>query len=77
MKVLPWAGNSPDLNPIENAWSAVAKAADYNAKNAAHLFDNVIRAWRQVDVSYIRKLIGSMPRRVPAVISSRGGWTRY
>ena len=23
VKVLPWPGNSPDLNPIENAWNVI------------------------------------------------------
>ena len=76
-KVLPWCGNSADLNIIENAWSVAARAADYNARNAAELFANVERAWMGIDVLYIRKLYRSMPRRVAAVIANRGGTTRY
>jgi transposase len=74
---LPWSGNSPDLNPIENAWSAAARAADYGASNRDQLFENVRRAWMNIDVSYIRRLYHSMPRRVAGVILSKGGSTRY
>jgi transposase len=77
VRPLSWSGNSPDINPIENAWSVVAKAADYNVTNKDQLFESVRRAWNQVSVQYIRKLYHSMPRRLREVIQHRGGSTHY
>lgn len=77
VKSLPWSGNSPDINPIENVWSMVAKAADYNVTNKQQLFDSVRRAWDQVSVEYIRNLYHSMPRRLSEAIRNRGGSTHY
>ena len=77
IQVLPWCGNSPDLNPIEHVWSVVARAADYSATTKAQLFDAVKRAWLQVDVSYVRSLFRSMPSRLAEVVSQKGGSTHY
>lgn len=77
IEILPWCGNSPDLNPIENVWSQVARTADYSATTADELFANVRRAWLNTPLSYIRRLYHSMPRRVAEVIKRRGGSTKY
>lgn len=77
IKPIDWRGNSPDMNPIENVWSVVARAADYHVTNQQQLFRAVIRAWTQVSVSYIRKLFRSMRNRVREVIRNRGGSTHY
>lgn len=76
-RTLPWCGNSPDLNPIENAWAVVARAVNYNVSSKDELFRNVCEAWSQIDVSYLRRLYKSMPRRMAAVVAARGGSTRY
>lgn len=76
-RTLPWCGNSPDQSQIENAWSVVAHAVDYNVTNKDDLFRNVCKAWSDIDVSYIRRLYKSMPRRMAAVVAARGGSTRY
>jgi len=64
VKLLDWSGNSPDMNPIENVWSVVAKAAGYNVTNKQQLLDSVRRAWLSVSTQYIRNLYHSMPRRL-------------
>lgn len=37
----------------------------------------VEKAWSEIDQNYIKKLYDSMPRRVEAVVSSKGQATKY
>jgi transposase len=74
---LPWAGNSPDMNIIENVWSVVARTANYNVTNAAEMFNSVQRAWLAVSTLYIRKLYHSLPKRMMEVVKQRGGNSHY
>ena len=65
VQLLPdWPGNSPDLNPIENAWAHVQSKVDAaGCKNFEDFKEIVVREWCQLPAEYCGKLIGSMPRR--------------
>ena len=79
-KVLDWPGNSPDLNPIENIWSLVKKEmAKECITNRTQLINRLTYVWNHHPgvAENIKKCIGSMPRRVQAVISAKGGTTKY
>lgn len=81
MKVLKWpAGNSPDLNPLENLWEMLKKKiASDNPLTKTQLIASLIRHWhRDRDIQdLVIPLISSMPRRIQAVIQAKGGTTKY
>ena len=79
MKIIPWPGNSPDLNPIENAWNHIKnKLQDMEVTSVDSLKEAIKQVWvRDLDVSYWRKLVESMPRRMELVIAAEGNTTKY
>lgn len=78
VNVLPWVPQSPDLNPIEHLWSELERRiTKRNPKNKEELKDILKDAWDNIDPEVTKKLVESMPRRVQAVIESKGGPTRY
>ncbi|CAG5035473.1 unnamed protein product [Parnassius apollo] len=81
IKVLEWPGNSPDLNPIENVWTALKKeiAKEKVITNKQELIEKIIKAWFNTpELKTISKnCIDSMPRRLQEVIAQKGGFTKY
>lgn len=79
INVLKWPGNSPDCNPIENLWSVMKNhVADMRPKNAIDLKNCIRTVWTtKISKEYCAELIHSMPRRLAAIIKSKGYWTRY
>ena len=80
IQILPWVGQSPDLNPIEHLWDHVdrqIRASDDLPKSKAQLIRAAQKAWNEIPVETVRHLIQSMPRRVQAVLHSKGYATRY
>jgi hypothetical protein len=80
MRVLDWCSQSPDINPIENAWrqlkQRIAKK-NYKAKNLDELFTIAQEEWAAISLSSFQTLIESMPRRCQAVIDAKGAHTKY
>ena len=75
---LDWPPNSPDLNPIENMWRTLQKrVCKEKNRNAKNLFEIAEQIWNAIPTEEMRSLIDSMPRRVQAVISAKGGNTKY
>lgn len=80
LKLLPWPGNSPDLNPIENMWALLKKKmAMKNTTNIQVLIERLIQTWHHDEdmKTLCAKLVGSMPDRVRAVIKVGGQLTKY
>jgi transposase len=78
--VLPWASQSPDLNPIEQIWNKLKDALrdrPDRPSNLDQLFDFVNEEWKKLPQDYLRKLVESLPRRMIGVIKNHGGSTRY
>ena len=78
--VLPWPGNSPDLNPIENIREIVKR--DVGKKiltNKQDLMEYIIRIWHNNPelTETIKSSIASLPRPIEAVIANKGGFTKY
>lgn len=78
--LLPWPACSPDLSPIEHVWSVIGERLarhDAPACTPDELWLRVEAAWAAIPQQQIQSLFYSMPRRVAAVIDSRGGNTHY
>jgi len=64
-KILKWAAQSPDLNPIENLWihldNKVRKRSPLPL-NKNEFIEVVQEEWRNLPIEYIQALIGSMSR---------------
>ena len=81
IKVLPWPGQSPDQNPIEQLF-AILKwevAMLPPATNREELKLRILQGWRNLGRrrDILRNLCNSMPRRVAALLDSQGGPTKY
>lgn len=78
--VMPWPACSPDLNPVENLWAAVANEvykdnAIYTTKN--QLWEAVKAAWNNISAYTTQKLVDSMPSRLKAVRKNGGRHIPY
>jgi len=80
IKVLPWVGQSPDLNSAENAWAELKRRLRKRStapKSQDELFFALQQEWAAIPSSYFKKLVESMPRRVQSVMAARGASTKY
>lgn len=80
VRVLPWPGNSPDMNPIENLWELTKReVAKEVITTKQQLIEILIRVWHHSsNIQHNAKVcIESMPRRLEAVIAAKGGITKY
>ena len=78
--IMNWPAQFPDLNPIEHIWSHLKrKLAAYLElpKGVTELQVRIEKEWEAIDTSVCQDLIGSMPRRVEAVLKAKGGYTKY
>ena len=76
--VMPWPAQSPDLNPIENLWMTMKRrVAEKCPQSIADLIKIIKATWNAIDPQTTRHLVNSMPRRLKAVLDSKGGATRY
>lgn len=80
LSILPWPGNSPDLNPIENCW-ALLKSKVYARPNTSLqiLKQNITDIWQNDEDlrEMINNCIRSLPTRIREVIINKGGVTKY
>ncbi len=66
--------NSPDLNPIDNLWGIVKKKMrDTRLNNADYLKAAIKATWASIPPQQCHRQITSMPRRIDAVIHTKGG----
>ncbi|KAG2822777.1 hypothetical protein PC112_g10795 [Phytophthora cactorum] len=80
VSTMVWPARSPDCNPIQNVWSAMAAkvyAHGRQYRTVAELEEAVLAAWDAIGQEYLLKLVESMPRRCLAVIKQKGGLTKY
>jgi hypothetical protein len=46
-------------------------------KGILELWERVEEEWNKIDAEVCQNLIGSMPRRVAAVLKAKAGYTKY
>ena len=81
---LAWPPNSPDLNPIENAWTLLKKALrkrfsrlERRPHTAAELFQAAKEEWDLIPQGILDGWIARMPERLQAVLDANGGHTKW
>lgn len=80
VELLPWPGNSPDMNIMENLWAQVATRVNKHhtlPRNENELFTRVQQAWQEVSLQSVQKLFSSIPKRIKELIKAKGGPTNY
>ena len=78
LTVLDWPPQSPDLNIIEAVWDYLDRERNKKQpKSTEELWQVLEEAWDNLPQDYLRKLQESLPKRVAAVIKSKGGHTKY
>lgn len=80
IEILPWAGNSPDMNPIENCWSYLKTKVYARQNNTVKILkENIEDIWKNdVEIKQmIKNCINSMPARIKEVIKTKGNVTKY
>ncbi|GFV44057.1 transposable element Tcb1 transposase [Trichonephila clavipes] len=78
--ILPLPANSPDLNPIEHLWyhlDRVVRAMDPQPRNLAQLATALESAWLNIPENTFRDLSDSLPARLAAVHSAKGGYSCF
>ncbi len=76
--VLPWPSMSPDQNPIENVWQLLKiKISKKKINTTMRLKAELTKEWNQLSIELAKNLVGSMKRRVAALIESGGDYTMY
>ena len=75
----PWLGSSPDLNPIENLWVLMKeKVARAKPSSGNELIRIIKKVWvEDITPDYCERLARSVPRRIKAVLTSKGHPTKY
>lgn len=75
-----WPAYSPDMNPIEHLWDILGRRLRSRIAAPASLYElraALLEEWENIPQEVIQQLIGSMGRRIQALIRARGGNTRY
>ena len=75
MEELNWPAQSPDLNPIEHLWDELERqlqARPNRPTSVPDLTNALVAEWKQVPAAMFQHLVGSLPRRVEAVIAAKG-----
>ncbi len=73
-----WPAQSPDINIIENVWSAVKKAVYKRfPKNMTQLENFVLEEFEAYPVEKIQNLYKSIPRRLSRILGEKGLTTDY
>uniref|UniRef100_A0A914DZ86 Transposase n=1 Tax=Acrobeloides nanus TaxID=290746 RepID=A0A914DZ86_9BILA len=71
-----WPPNSPDLNPMDYAiWSILQeKACQKPHPNVESLKRALKKAWDEITLETLIKIVDNFPKRLKSCIDANGGW---
>jgi hypothetical protein len=73
-----WPPNSPDLSPIENAWSCIqARLDSAGCQNLDEFKATLVQEWENIDKKIIRNLMTSLPTRMKKCVDREGRKINY
>ena len=78
--VMDWPAVSPDMNCIEHMWDELGRRLRKRLNqpnNVAELGRALQEEWRNIPMATVRRLVGSMRRRLQTVIQNNGGHCHY
>lgn len=78
--VLQWPPLSPDLNPIENLWGILSDRVFRNGRQfetVRHLKSAIEQEWANIDMTILKSLVISMPKRMNLVLANKGKGIDY
>jgi len=76
--VLNWPGDFSDANHIENLWHIMkAKLRDMGPLTSEKMWASIEDVWYNIPSSVCCRLIDSMPRRLPTILTMKGYPTKY
>ena len=71
--LLPHPAQSPDLNPIELIWARMKISVEKaHPKTKEELKRKKLQAWNEIDLSFIRKCISGLSKRMTKIIEKEG-----
>lgn len=74
VEVLEWPPNSPDLNPIENAWGLVQREMNAVPHKSFEAYKQALQErWKRLSLNIIQHLIADMDKRLEEVLEAGGG----
>ncbi|GFX40453.1 transposable element Tcb1 transposase [Trichonephila clavipes] len=79
-QLLPWVCFLPNISPIEHVWDLVGRRIARDPCPAVlkdELFLRLQAIWSFLPQADAQNLFDSMPRRIAALIATRGGYTKY
>ena len=78
LNVLEWSSQSPDLNLIEHLWRDLKIAMPHCSPSNPTELERICREeWEKLPKYTCAKLVASYPRRLEAVITTKGASTKY
>jgi transposase len=78
IRVMPAPPQSPDLNPIEHLWDVLGRRLQKRRfRSVSELKVGIMEEWKEIGSQVTGTLVGSMKRRLDAVILSKGSATKY
>ena len=73
-----WPAMSTDMNPIENVWEVIkSRIYKKKTKNLRSLIKIIKKEWKGLPKEFAKSLFKSMPKRIEALISANGDFTKY
>lgn len=73
LELMEWPPQSPDSNPIELLWDELdRKVRSMRPTSESHLWECLQRAWNNIELETLQKLVERMPRVCKAIIKARG-----
>ena len=78
--LLDWPAQSPDLSPIEHLWVHIkGRLKEYPTppRGVWDIWEEAEEVWNNIGLEVCWNLIESVPRRLEAVIKTKGGYTKY